>query len=139
MAFDYAEHDLYEMIRHHRDTGPAGALGLYTLKTLLYQLLAGVAFLHSNWIMHRDLKPSNVLVMGEGPEQGRVKVADFGLARCALPLLMHVAQDLIVILVLPWFCWACLLRCYSMPQCPCRASSWSQVALTVVARPEDIM
>jgi hypothetical protein len=27
------------------------------------------------------LQPSNVLVMGEGPEAGVVKVADFGLAR----------------------------------------------------------
>ena len=35
--------------------------------------------------MHvRDLKPSNILVMGDGEEQGRVKIADFGLARCLL-------------------------------------------------------
>jgi serine/threonine protein kinase len=27
------------------------------------------------------VQPSNVLVMGEGPEAGMVKVADFGLAR----------------------------------------------------------
>ncbi len=33
----------------------------------------------------RDLKPSNILVMGDGEEQGRVKIADFGLARCLLP------------------------------------------------------
>ena len=34
------------------------------------QLLAGVAYLHDNWVLHRDLKPSNVLL-----EQGRIKIA----------------------------------------------------------------
>ena len=29
----------------------------------------------------RDLKPANILVMGEGPERGRVKIADMGFAR----------------------------------------------------------
>ena len=32
--------------------------------------------------MHCDLEPNNVLVMGDGPQQGRVKLADMGLARC---------------------------------------------------------
>ena len=29
----------------------------------------------------RDLKPANILVMGDGPERGRVKIADMGFAR----------------------------------------------------------
>ena len=78
LAFEYAEHDLYEMVRHHR-TGHG--LEAYTLKSLMAQLLAGLAHLHAGWVMHRDLKPSNVLVMGDGPQQGRVKLADMGLAR----------------------------------------------------------
>ena len=81
LAFEYAEHDLYEMVRHHR-TGHG--LEAYTLKSLMAQLLAGLAHLHAGWVMHRDLKPSNVLVMGDGPQQGRVKLADMGLARCAI-------------------------------------------------------
>jgi len=82
LAFEYAEHDLYEMVRHHR-AGQAPCLEAYTLKSLLWQLLDGLAHLHAGWVMHRDLKPSNVLVMGDGPQQGRVKLADMGLARCA--------------------------------------------------------
>ena len=31
--------------------------------------------------MFRDLKPANILVMGEGLERGRVKIADMGFAR----------------------------------------------------------
>ncbi|TSK98442.1 Cyclin-dependent kinase 8 [Bagarius yarrelli] len=45
------------------------------VKSLLYQILDGIHYLHANWVLHRDLKPANILVMGEGPERGRVKIA----------------------------------------------------------------
>lgn len=53
------------------------------VRSLLYQILEGINYLHDNWIMHRDLKPANILVMGEGTgnERGRVKIADMGFAR----------------------------------------------------------
>lgn len=51
------------------------------VKSLLYQILAGIHYLHSNWVLHRDLKPANILVMGDGIERGRVKIADMGFAR----------------------------------------------------------
>ncbi|KAG5226752.1 cyclin-dependent kinase [Salix suchowensis] len=72
-AFNYAEHDLYETIRDHRDKGN-NVINQYTVKSLLWQLLNALNYLHSN---HRDLKPSNILVMGEGKEHGVVKIADF--------------------------------------------------------------
>ncbi|KAF9663477.1 hypothetical protein SADUNF_Sadunf17G0054600 [Salix dunnii] len=62
-ALDYAEHDLYEIIRHHRDKGN-NLINQYPVKSLLWQLLNGLNYLHSNWIIHKDLKPSNILVMG---------------------------------------------------------------------------
>ncbi|KAG5475690.1 hypothetical protein LSCM4_04274 [Leishmania orientalis] len=46
-------------------------------KSIVYQLLRAVAFLHDNRILHRDLKTSNVLL----GEDGYVKVCDFGLGR----------------------------------------------------------
>lgn len=47
-------------------------------KCVMRQLLAGVAHLHDRWVLHRDVKPANVLYSNRG---GRVKLADFGLAR----------------------------------------------------------
>ena len=38
------------------------------IKSLLYQILDGIHYLHANWVLHRDLKPVNILVIGEGPE-----------------------------------------------------------------------
>jgi serine/threonine protein kinase len=43
----------------------------------MQQLLAGVAYLHHNWVLHRDLKSSNILYSNTGA----LKICDFGLAR----------------------------------------------------------
>jgi eukaryotic-like serine/threonine-protein kinase len=44
---------------------------------IIESVLAGLAAAHQGGIVHRDVKPENVLLA----EDGRVKVADFGLAR----------------------------------------------------------
>jgi cyclin-dependent kinase 8/11 len=84
LVFDYAEHDLLEMIRWHHSRNNAQPMPMATVKSLLHQILQGINYLHMNWIIHRDLKPSNILVTGmDKPptERGCVKIADFGLAR----------------------------------------------------------
>lgn len=53
-----------------------GRLSLERALTLLEGIAAGVAAIHSAGYVHRDLKPANVLLSRDG----RVKVADFGLA-----------------------------------------------------------
>lgn len=41
------------------------------------QIIEGLIFCHSRRIIHRDLKPQNLLL----DNNGRIKIADFGLAR----------------------------------------------------------
>ena len=61
---------LKEMIRENGRINPDQAL------RMTIRILAAVDHAHRNGIVHRDIKPQNILV----DHQGRVKVADFGIA-----------------------------------------------------------
>ena len=62
---------LKELIRQR------GAIHPDTAIRMTIRILAAVDHAHRNGIVHRDIKPQNILV----DNQGRVKVADFGIAR----------------------------------------------------------
>ena len=49
-------------------------------RSVIYQVLKGMEYLHSKNIVHRDLKLENVL-LSDGSSSAVVKIADFGLAR----------------------------------------------------------
>ena len=62
---------LKELIRQRGTIHPDTAI------RMTIRILAAVDHAHRNGIVHRDIKPQNILV----DNQGRVKVADFGIAR----------------------------------------------------------
>jgi cyclin-dependent kinase 8/11 len=101
LVYDYAEYDLYEIVRFHRALKKPIPDAM--VLSIMFQLVNGVHFLHSNWIVHRDLKPSNVLVMGTvhnaANELGTVKIADFGLARS----LLNPLRPLHTVVVTIWY------------------------------------
>lgn len=72
MVFEYMELDLTGLLSH-----PSVSFTPSNIKSLIYQTLDGLAYLHAHSILHRDLKGSNILVSSTGV----LKLADFGLAR----------------------------------------------------------
>ena len=51
--------------------------GLPDVARLMGEILSALGHAHSNGVVHRDIKPANLIVL----EDGRVKIADFGIAR----------------------------------------------------------
>ncbi|KAF7717320.1 Serine/threonine-protein kinase [Penicillium ucsense] len=72
LVMDFLEHDLKTLLDEMREPFLPSEI-----KTLLLQVVGGLEFLHSQWIMHRDLKTSNLLLNN----RGEIKIADFGMAR----------------------------------------------------------
>jgi len=72
LVFEYVDYDLKKFL-HTYDKG----IDMKAVKSLLYQLLRGIAHCHQSKVLHRDLKPQNLLVS----QEGILKLGDFGLAR----------------------------------------------------------
>ena len=72
LAMEYVPgRTLKELLRDNGRFAPATAL------EIMSGVLDGLAAAHASGIVHRDVKPENVLLTADG----RIKVADFGLAR----------------------------------------------------------
>ncbi|XP_063708939.1 serine/threonine-protein kinase MAK [Culicoides brevitarsis] len=71
-VFEYMQENLYQMIKDRETHFPE-----ITVKSILFQVMSGLAFMHRHGFFHRDLKPENILC--SGPDT--IKIADFGLAR----------------------------------------------------------
>jgi len=65
------ECDLHQIIRSRQPLTDSH------YQSFIYQILAGLKYIHSAGVLHRDLKPGNLLVNADC----EVKICDFGLAR----------------------------------------------------------
>jgi len=54
-----------------------GPINAGFVKQYIYQLIRGIAYMHSINVIHRDVKPENVLIS----KQSTVKICDLGFAR----------------------------------------------------------
>lgn len=97
MVFEYAEHDLLQIIHHHTQQ-PRHPIPPATIKSIMFQLFNGCQYLHANWVLHRDLKPANIMVTSAG----EVKIGDLGLARMfQKPLHSLYSGDKVVVTI--WY------------------------------------
>eukprot|EP00347_Sterkiella_histriomuscorum_P008494 403344883 len=72
LVFEYMQGNVYEMIKDNKARG----LSDDQVKSVLFQTLQGLDYMHTHGVFHRDLKPENLLFYN-----GHVKVADFGLSK----------------------------------------------------------
>jgi beta-lactam-binding protein with PASTA domain/serine/threonine protein kinase len=87
LAMEYVPgHTLRDLIRHEAPVSPARALAL------LDPVLSALAAAHHAGMIHRDVKPENVLLA----DDGRVKVADFGLARAVSADTQHATTGVLI-------------------------------------------
>jgi serine/threonine-protein kinase len=88
LAMEYIPgHTLRDLVRKEAPMAPAKALAL------LDPVLSALAAAHHAGMIHRDVKPENVLLA----DDGRVKVADFGLARAVSAETQHTATGGVLI------------------------------------------
>lgn len=71
LIFEFLDTDMHKLIASNQ------FLTNLHVKTFLYQILAGLKYIHSSSVIHRDLKPANLLLT----EDCSLKICDFGLSR----------------------------------------------------------
>ena len=88
LVFEFLDKDLKKYMESVN-----GMLKPELVKSYLFQCVRGLAFFHARGVMHRDLKPQNLLVSRDG----RLKLADFGLARAFCPPIRPLTHEVVTL------------------------------------------
>lgn len=78
-GINYIVMELVEGITLKDYIADKGRLSVREATSIALQISAGLEAAHNNGIIHRDIKPQNIMISTDG----KVKVADFGIARAA--------------------------------------------------------
>ena len=83
LVFEYMQSDLDTFINKE-------VYSRECIRNIMYSIVDAVSYFHSKRVLHRDLKPANILI---DPKSGKVKIADWGLARnYTIPLKPYTNQ-----------------------------------------------
>jgi cyclin-dependent kinase 1 len=88
LVFEFLDKDLKKYME-----SCSGLLSPALVKSYLFQMCRGLTFCHARGVMHRDLKPQNLLVTRDG----RLKIADFGLARAFCPPIRPLTHEVVTL------------------------------------------
>ena len=83
LVLEYVSHDLTGLM------DVAYRFSEVQVKCIFKQLLEALQYMHDNKYVHRDIKSSNILI----DHNYRVKLADFGLARCIEPPILDKIHE----------------------------------------------
>lgn len=70
LIFEHMSQNLYQLLQEETKMSES------MIRSLIFQVLQGLNYLHRNGYFHRDMKPENILI-----QSGVAKLADFGLAK----------------------------------------------------------
>ena len=76
LVFEYMKGTVLDYQREYKRYRGNNGLPVEQIKTIMKQLLVGLAFIHERGYLHRDLKPENLLY-----QDNSLKIADFGLSK----------------------------------------------------------
>lgn len=88
LVFEFVDKDLKKYME-----AVNGPLNPELVRSYTAQLLRGLEFCHLRAVMHRDLKPQNILVSRDG----KLKLADFGLARAFVPPIRPFTHEVVTL------------------------------------------
>jgi len=88
LVFEFVDKDLKKYFE-----ACDGMLTPELIKSYAFQLCKGLEYCHVRGVMHRDLKPQNILVSRDG----RLKIADFGLARAFVPPIRPFTHEVVTL------------------------------------------
>ena len=85
LVLEFCDSDLKKLMKSSLN------LELNHIKTILWNLLHAMKYLHEARVIHRDLKPANILLN----EDCTIKICDFGLARTVDDTICNKTQKLL--------------------------------------------